>query len=149
MEESSYFITVKESLDYSTKITIWMTNFATSLPFTIYFLGFINYFTMSSLYVLLNFELPEILYRYLAFSYQQINEDVLRIFGFQLTELNPLSDERVTSKRGLFFGISSDFVPTHLWTFVFMIGNIGFILSLQLLTACLRKNNFFRKLVRR
>ena len=82
MEDSSYFITVKESLDYSTKITIWMTNFANSLPFTIYFLGFINYFTMTSLYVLLNFELPEILYRYLAFSYQQINENILRLFGF-------------------------------------------------------------------
>ena len=74
---------------------------------------------------------------------------MLGLFGFQLAELDPLSDERVTSKRGIFFGISSDFVPTHLWTFVFMIGNIAFIMSLQLMTACLRKNNFFRKLVRK
>jgi hypothetical protein len=44
--------------------------FATSLPFTIYFLGFLNYFTMSSLYVLLNFPIPEQLFDYLSFMYE-------------------------------------------------------------------------------
>ena len=58
-----------------------MTNIATAMPITIYFLTFINYFTMSSLYVLLNFKIPQELYNYLAFAYEQINQNILIMFG--------------------------------------------------------------------
>ena len=142
-------MTIEDALKYSSEITATMTNIATSIPIAIYFLGFINYFTMSSLYVLLNFKLPEALYKYLAFSYEQINQEVLGLFGFQLAELDPLSDERVTSKRGLFFGVTSDFVPSNLLAFIFMGSNIAFILTLQFFTSFLRKNNFLRKIIRK
>ena len=65
-----------------------------------------------------------------------------------MIEIEPLSKEKVTSKRGLFFGVSSDFLPSNLSAFIFMGVNIAFIMSLQFLTSCLRKNNFIRKFVR-
>lgn len=92
MEDSMFFVTVEDMLNYSSKATVVMTNVATSMPFTIYCLGFVNYFVMSSLYVLLNFPLPEVLFRYLSFSYEQINQNVLNLFGFEMTEMRPLSD---------------------------------------------------------
>ena len=65
-----------------------------------------------------------------------------------MAEMRPISNERVTSKKGLFFGVSSDFVPSNLSAFIFMGANIAFIMALEFLTSCLRKNNFLRKLVR-
>ena len=71
--EEDIFIIINGSLEVTSKITNAISNMASSLPFSIYFLGFLNYFTMSSLYVLLNFRLPEELYRYLAFVFKEIN----------------------------------------------------------------------------
>ena len=47
---------------------------------------------MSSLYVLLNFKIPKVLYKYLAYSYQEINGSILGLFGFEVLKLSPLSD---------------------------------------------------------
>ena len=65
----------------TTNITNYIATFAYSTPVSIYFLGFINYFTLSSLYVLLNFPIPQHVYEYLAIVYQLINTQILQSFG--------------------------------------------------------------------
>ena len=72
---------INSSLTVTSQITNSISMVASSLPFAVYFLGFLNYFTMSSLYVLLNFRIPEMLYRYLAFSYNELNRSILELFG--------------------------------------------------------------------
>ena len=51
------------------------------------------------------------------------------------------------SRRGIFFGVSSDILPNNIAAFIFLGVNIGFILLMQFLTSFLRKNNFIRKLI--
>lgn len=69
--EGEEIATVKlnSSLNFASGLTNSMATVASSVPFSIFFLGFLNYFTMCSLYVLLNFPLPETLYRYLSLVY--------------------------------------------------------------------------------
>ena len=50
-----------------------MTTITSSFPLSVYFLGFLNYFTLSSLYVLLNFPIPEEIYNYLSTIYSEIS----------------------------------------------------------------------------
>ena len=73
---------INSSLTVTSQITNSVATVTSSLPFLIYFLGFLNYFTMSSLYVLLHFRIPEQLYRYLAFIYHELNRSILELFGF-------------------------------------------------------------------
>ena len=69
------------------------------------------------------------------------------MFGVNI-ELEELSQEKMSRKKGLFFGVSTDYVPSNLVAFIFMIGNILFILALQFLSTCLRKSNYLRKLLK-
>ena len=50
-----------------------VTTLASSLPIGIYFLSFINYFSLCSLYILLNFPIPQQIYVYLVSVYEQLN----------------------------------------------------------------------------
>jgi hypothetical protein len=101
---------------------------------------------MSSLYVLLNFPIPEHMYYFLAYFYQQLNQDLLYMFGINLPK-HSLSSEKVDSKRALYFGISSDFTPNNQVTLAFVGGNIAFIVLLFSLTKYLKKRSFVRRLV--
>ena len=62
-------------------MTSSISTFAFSFPLSIYFLGFLNYFAMCSLYVLLNFPIPEQILKYLSFLYAELNNDLLALFG--------------------------------------------------------------------
>lgn len=115
------------------------------MPITIYFLSFLNYFTLSSLYVLLNFPIPEHIYKYLSVVYEQINANMLAMIGINL-ELPPLSSEKVNRSRALFFGISSDVLSVDTVPFIFFFVNIIAIFLLHFVTSYFRKNNFFRKI---
>ena len=139
---------INSSLTVTSQITSSVATVASSLPFLIYFLSFINYFTMSSLYVLLHFRIPEQLYRYLAYTYQELNKSILELFGFEF-EPSHFSTEKVTSKRGIFFEVSSDFVPSNAIIFIFMGANIALVLLLQFLSSHLMKNNYLRKTLQR
>ena len=55
-------------------------------------------------------------------------------------------EDKVNSDRAAFFGISPD-IPNHVSGFVFIGGNIAFIMILQFLVSFLRKNNYLRKLI--
>jgi hypothetical protein len=66
-----------------------------SIPASGYFLSFINYFAMSSLYALLNVDIPEHLNSYLTHLYKSINQDILALFGVDI-DVVPLGDEKVT-----------------------------------------------------
>ena len=116
------------------------------MPFSIYFLSFINYFSMSNIYVLLNFRIPEQVYRYLAYFYQEMNKDLLTLFGIEI-KIRPFGEEKASSNRALFFDVSTRVTSSHLSSFVFLMGNVGLILCIQFLSSCLRKNNFLRKVI--
>ena len=59
-----------------------ITLFILSTPLAIYFIGFINFFTLSSLYILLNFPIPKYVYTYLNVIFSSINSNFLRLLGF-------------------------------------------------------------------
>ena len=82
---------INTSLSGSSGATALVTTVASSLPIGIYFLSFINYFSLCSLYVLLNYPIPKQLYQYLASVYEQLNESLLAIFGVEVS-LGPFSD---------------------------------------------------------
>ena len=117
-----------------------------SIPLSIYFLGFINYFSLSSLYVLLNVRIPSNLYNFLEMVYEELSKDVLMMFGIEI-DIAPYSYERVDSKRGNYFGVSSDLPYSNSILFLFVVANIVFILSLNWICAWLNTNNPFRKIV--
>lgn len=139
---------INSSLTVTSHITSSVATVASSLPFLIYFLSFLNYFSMSSLYVLLHFRIPEHLYRYLAYIYHELNKSILELFGFEL-DPSHFSSEKVTSKRGIFFEVSSDFVPSNAIIFILMGANIALVLFLQFLSSYLMKNNYLRKILQK
>ena len=60
---------IDKTLIFATNATSYINKVASSSPVSIYFLSFLNYFTLCSIYVLLNFPIPESLYRYLSLVY--------------------------------------------------------------------------------
>lgn len=52
-----------------------------SSPFTCFFLGFLNYFNLTSLYVLLNVKIPYNVYSILKIIYNSINTGMLNYIG--------------------------------------------------------------------
>ena len=68
-----------------------ISSVASSIPLSIYFLGYLNYFTMCSLYVLLNFPIPEHAFNFLGSIYVHVNSDILSAFGVEIN-MPKLSD---------------------------------------------------------
>lgn len=83
-----------------------------SSPFTCFFLGFFNYFTLNSLYVLLNIQLPDIIFKELSSLYASSNANILTSFGISFSP-PPFTHELVDSSRALHFGISSDLLSSN------------------------------------
>ena len=75
------FTAANSTLLTVSNITSQLYTVASSIPFSLYFLGFLNYFTMCSLYVFLNFPLPEQVYDVLSFVYKQLSEDLSQSLG--------------------------------------------------------------------
>jgi hypothetical protein len=75
---------INDSLSISTNVTNTINTIASSVPFSIYFLSFLNYFTLSSLYVLLNFPIPEQIYSQLSSLYSQINANLFQILDINI-----------------------------------------------------------------
>ena len=146
-EKKAYDI-IDKALMFTTNATSYINSVASSAPLSIYFLSFINYFTLSSIYVLLNFPIPEALYQYLALVYKELNSSILSIFGIEVFTI-PKSDEKVTSKRGIHFGVSSDLFSSQTVTILVMVGNIILIFLIQWALSCLKKSNYIRRLWRR
>jgi len=61
-----------------------------STPFTIYFLTFLNFISFSSIYILLNIELPSQIYEFLSMTYVSSNANLLQIFQIN-PNVSPLS----------------------------------------------------------
>ena len=81
---------MNETLKVTNNIASMVFEFASSIPLTIYFLGFLNYFSLTSLYVLLNYRIPEQVYFYLADSYIKLNQSLFAYFGIDIS-ISPLS----------------------------------------------------------
>ena len=132
------------SIAIASGATQWIHSVIASVPASIYFLSFLNYFSFTSIYVLLNFPIPEQVYRFLAFVYQQLNEIFLSSVGVEVT-LHPLSDERVRSRRGVHFGVSSDIYSSQGFTILIVVANIILIFLVQWLVSFLGKRNPVRR----
>lgn len=118
---------------------------ASSTPISIYFLSFLNYFSLSSLYVLLNFPIPKHIYLCFAQVYKSMNENIFAIFGIHI-DFVPISDEKVDYKRGRFFRITSDLFSSHSLTITILFLNIVLIFFLQWVFSHLKKKNYLRKM---
>lgn len=75
---------INDSLRVTTLVADFFTTFAVSTPIAIYFLGFLNYFTLTSLYLLLNYQLPEHIFKYLAIVYDNVQSDLMTIANVNL-----------------------------------------------------------------
>ena len=80
IQQSTYEI-INKSLEFTANTTSMITSMASSTPTSIYFLSFLNYFTLCSLYVLLNFRIPQHLFNYFSVIYSSVNEDIFCMFG--------------------------------------------------------------------
>jgi hypothetical protein len=56
-----------------------------SSPLASFFLGFFNYFTLNSLYVLLDISLPKIIFDQFSGLYFALNQNMLDFFGVNFT----------------------------------------------------------------
>jgi hypothetical protein len=99
---------------------------------------------MSSLYALLNVDIPEHLNSYLNNLYKSINQDLLALFGVDIS-VAPLGDEKITYGKGKSFGVSSNVATNNSILFIFIAANIVVIAGMQKLCRKLAKENFLRK----
>lgn len=83
-----------------------------SSPLAAFFLGLFNYFTLSSLYVLLNISIPYEVFHYLELLYTSCSCNIIRLFDFSIS-LPSFTPERVNQPRALYFGVSSDLLSTN------------------------------------
>ena len=82
-------------------------SFIFSTPLAAFFLSLLNYFTLSSLYVLLDIRIPKIVFNYLEQIFKASSSDMPTQLGFTW-KMDKWSEERVDEKRPLYFGITSD-----------------------------------------
>jgi hypothetical protein len=94
-----------------------------SSPLACFFLGFFNYFVLSSLYVLLNMPLPDVVFAELVSVFASANASLLASLGLK-PALSPLTDELVREGRALFFGVSSDLVSNDAYAFALVVFNV-------------------------
>ena len=121
-----------------------ISSVASSFPLSIYFLSFLNYFTLSSLYVLVNFPIPRHIYESFAEVYKQLNFNILSTFGVEV-KFKSKSDEKVEGKRAAFFEIESDLFSSQSFNLFILVSNIILIFFLQWVFSFLKKSNYIRK----
>jgi hypothetical protein len=79
----------------------------------VYFFSIFNYFTLSSLYVLLNIKTPDFVFEYMSLVFKSCQSTILSLVGVSIP-IQPLSSERVDDPRAQYFGISSDLLSSNL-----------------------------------
>lgn len=80
-----------------------------STPLAGFFLSLFSYFTLSSLYILLNVDIPEKVSEYLEKLYESCNADILTQVGVG-NLVGIYSNEKVNEEKPIRLGISSDLV---------------------------------------
>lgn len=88
-------------------------------PLVGFFFSIFNYFTLLSLYVLVDIRIPEAVFDYLAAIYNSCNSDLLSKVGLTIT-VNPLSSSQLISPRALYFGVTSDLFSANFIGFALM-----------------------------
>lgn len=132
------------SLTAITMVANYVVNVAISTPITVYFLGFLNFVSTSSLYVLLNFPMPEQAYSYLSVLYTQLGPGIFTMLNLNVS-VNPISDERVNNPRALYFGITSDLISGNSNNFMLFGINLVLLLIIRLLFNLFLSNSSFIK----
>ena len=125
-------------------MTSKITSISAATPFTIYFLTFINYFSFSGIYVLINMRLPEHLYIYLTLIYGNMNADIFSMFSLKLT-LPPISTEKVNRSRPLYFQVSSDVLSSNFAQIVLICSNLIVLAIWGRICCFLNKNSIIRR----
>jgi hypothetical protein len=108
-------------------------------------MGFINFFTLSSLYVLINFSFPKNVYTYLTFIFDSLSGSIFRILGIKY-QFQSISSEKITRQKALDFGISSDFPSFNTEICMTIVTNFAVLITLQLVFSKVRETNLFKKL---
>ena len=96
-----------------------------STPLSIFYLSLFNYFTLMSLYVLLDVTLPDVVFDNLEIIYRSSMTDSLRKAGFSW-RLPRCSEERVTDPRPLYFSVTSDLLPENFNKIILFVINVVF-----------------------
>ena len=94
-----------------------------SSPLAAFFLSLLNYFTLSSLYVLLNIRVPKFVFKYLELLYGSCSTDMPSHFGFGW-RMDKWSEERVADPRPRHFKVTSDFVSENLNETIIILANV-------------------------
>jgi hypothetical protein len=114
-----------------------------STPLVIYFLAFINFFTTSSLYVLLNFPVPEHVHNYISAIYDSLNMNILTLLGIS-PHLKSISQEKVNRSKPLHFGVSSDMPSSNADIVFTVLTNLFFLTCLHFCFSLVKKSNKLR-----
>lgn len=94
-----------------------------SSPIAVQFLSLFNYFMLSSLYVLINIRIPYKVFYYLSLFYSSCTSDIFSQLGL-LQKIEPISYEKVTDSRPLYFSITSDLISANGVNILVVLGNI-------------------------
>lgn len=94
-----------------------------SSPLSAYFLSLFNYFTLSSLYILLDIRLPSIVFYYLSLFYQACAGNIISELNI-MPSASPFSPERVIDFRPLYFNVSSDLYSANYTSFIVILANV-------------------------
>lgn len=81
LTETAVYQSMIQANNITTGSTTKITSLISSIPISIYFLGFVNYFSMTSLYILLNVKIPSGIFNYLSEAYKELNKDIFNLFG--------------------------------------------------------------------
>ena len=121
--------------------------FLTSTPFLFLFLGNIQIFTISSLYVILNVPMPLDISQTLSSTVAALNNNLFAMFGIGL-DVAPLGVERVEDSRAVSYGVSSLYLPSNYQYFILSSAIIALIIVLEiLLRKCRRTFMLFYVLI--
>lgn len=117
-----------------------------SSPFLIYFLGFINFLNICSIYVLLDMTLPYELYFYLKTIFNFINKDIFSVVGLTIN-IPHYSKELVTSERARYFSVSSDVISSYYSLFLLILVNYLLVFIFHLIVTKVNKTSMVGKFI--
>jgi hypothetical protein len=73
-----------------------------STPLAAFFLSIFNYYMFTSIYVLLHIRIPYIVFYYFGMMFNSYQTNILQDLNLTIA-MNPLTKERVTDQRALYF----------------------------------------------
>ena len=136
---------VADGLTSTTSLLDKVILLALSNPFTYYFLTFVNFFTLSSYYVLLDMPMPRQLYEHLSKFYREVNSNV--ISREWVLPFNAPSSEGVTRSKLISLSLTTDLSTGQLANLLMALFNILLFLLISCFCSRLARGRLLRKLL--